>query len=68
MSSKSEAYGLERAHQYHLDAVAVPRQTYQDVAAFNTAINTVLARYAIDLVVLAGFLSLYQPPPALQAR
>jgi phosphoribosylglycinamide formyltransferase-1 len=68
ISSKSEAYGLERARQYHLDAVAVPRQTYQDVAAFNTAINTVLARYAIDLVVLAGFLSLYQPPPALAGK
>ncbi len=68
ISSKSEAYGLERARQYNLDAVAVPRQTYQDVVAFNTAINTVLSRYAIDLVVLAGFLSLYQPPPALAGK
>jgi formyltetrahydrofolate-dependent phosphoribosylglycinamide formyltransferase len=68
ISSKSEAYGLERARQYHLDAVAVPRQAYQDVAAFNAAINTVLARYAIDLVVLAGFLSLYQPPPTLAGK
>ena len=33
--------------------------------AFNAAINAVLARYPIDLVVLAGFLSLYNPPPAL---
>ena len=68
ISSKSEAYGLERARQYNLDAVAVPRQTYQDVVAFNTAINTVLSRYTIDLVVLAGFLSLYQPPPALAGK
>jgi phosphoribosylglycinamide formyltransferase 1 len=68
ISSKSGAYGLKRARQYHLDAVAVPRQTYQDVTAFNAAINTVLARYAIDLVVLAGFLSLYQPPPALAGK
>jgi formyltetrahydrofolate-dependent phosphoribosylglycinamide formyltransferase len=68
ISSKSEAHGLERARQYHLDAVAVPRQTYQDVTAFNAAINTVLARYAVDLVVLAGFLSLYQPPPALAGK
>jgi formyltetrahydrofolate-dependent phosphoribosylglycinamide formyltransferase len=68
ISSKSEAYGLERARQYNLDAVAVPRQAYQDMAAFNTAINEVLACYAIDLVVLAGFLSLYQPPPALAGK
>ena len=68
ISSKAEAYGLERARQYGLDAVAVPRQAYQQVEAFNAAINAVLARYPIDLVVLAGFLSLYQPPAALAGK
>jgi len=65
VSSKSEAYGLVRARQHGLDAVAVPRRGYPDLQAFNDAINAVLARYPIDLVVLAGFLSLYQPAPAL---
>ena len=68
VSSKSEAYGLVRARQYGLDAVAVPRKDYPELQAFNDAMNAVLARYAIDLVVLAGFLSLYQPPPALLGR
>jgi phosphoribosylglycinamide formyltransferase 1 len=68
ISSKAEAYGLERARQYGLDAVAVPRQAYQQVEAFNAAINAVLARYPIDLVVLAGFLSLYQPPAVLAGK
>jgi formyltetrahydrofolate-dependent phosphoribosylglycinamide formyltransferase len=68
ISSKSEAYGLERARQHGLNAIAVPRQAYQEVEAFNAAINAVLARYTIDLVVLAGFLSLYQPPPALAGK
>jgi phosphoribosylglycinamide formyltransferase 1 len=68
VSSKSEAYGLVRARQYGLDAVAVPRRDYPDPPAFNEAINTILARYHIDLVVLAGFLSLYDPPPALVGR
>jgi formyltetrahydrofolate-dependent phosphoribosylglycinamide formyltransferase len=68
ISSKSEAYGLARARQHGLDAVAVPRQEYQDIEAFNEAINEVLSRYHIDLVVLAGFLSLYQPPPALAEK
>jgi phosphoribosylglycinamide formyltransferase-1 len=68
ISSKAEAYGLARAHQHGLDAVAVPRQAYQEVEAFNAAINAVLARYTIDLVVLAGFLSLYQPPAALAGK
>ena len=48
ISSKVEAYGLERARQYGLDAVAVPRQAYQQVETFNAAINAVLARYPID--------------------
>ena len=68
VSSKSEAYGLVRARQHGLDAVAVPRRDYSDLQAFNDAINVVLARYPIDLVILAGFLSLYQPPPALVGR
>ena len=45
VSSKSEAYGLVRARQYGLDAVAVPRRDYPDPQAFNEAINTILARY-----------------------
>ena len=68
VSSKSEAYGLGRARQHGLDAVAVPRRHAPDLQAFNEAINAVLARYPIDLVVLAGFLSLYEPPPALLGR
>ena len=68
VSSKSEAYGLGRVRQHGLDAVAVSRRDYSDLQAFNDAMNAVLARYPIDLVILAGFLSLYQPPPALVGR
>jgi phosphoribosylglycinamide formyltransferase-1 len=68
VSSKRDAYGLIHAQQYGLDAVAIPRKEYADLEAFNTAINAVLVRYAIDLVVLAGFLSLYQPLPALAGK
>jgi formyltetrahydrofolate-dependent phosphoribosylglycinamide formyltransferase len=68
ISSKADAYGLERAGQHGLDAVAVPRKAHADTTAFNAAINAVLARYPIDLVVLAGFLSLYQPPPGLAGK
>lgn len=65
ISSKADAYGLQRARQYGLDAAAVPRRDYDSLAAFNDAINDVLSRYDIDLVVLAGFLSLYRPPSYL---
>jgi len=68
VSSKPEAYGLERAKAHGLDAVAVPRREHADLEAFNAAINAVLVPYDVDLVVLAGFLSLYQPLPALAGR
>ena len=68
VGSKADAYGLQRARQHGLDAVAVPRSDYASVDAFNDAINAVLCRYDIDLVVLAGFLSLYRPPPHLADR
>ena len=68
VSSKPEAYGLVRARAHGLDAVAVSRRDHPDLAAFNAAINAVLVPYDVDLVVLAGFLSLYQLPPALAGR
>ena len=68
VSSKPGAYGLERAKAHGLDAVAVPRREHADLEAFNAAINAVLVPYDVDLVVLAGFLSLYQPLPALTGR
>ena len=68
VSSKRAAYGLIRAQQHGLDAIAVPRMLYGSLEAFNDAINDVLAHYDIDLVVLAGFLSLYRPPAHLVGR
>lgn len=68
VSSKRDVYGLVRAQQHGLDAVAIPRMQYDSLQAFNDAINDVLAHYDIDLVVLAGFLSLYRPPAHLAGR
>ncbi|MGQ4808022.1 Phosphoribosylglycinamide formyltransferase [Candidatus Entotheonellaceae bacterium PAL068K] len=65
VSSKRDAYGLVRAQHHGLEAIAIPRRDYSSIATFNAAINAVLAGYRLDLVVLAGFLSLYRPPPAL---
>ena len=68
VSSKGDAYGLVRAQQHGIDAIAIPRKRYGSLQAFNDAINDVLARYDIDLVVLAGFLSLYRPAAHLVGR
>ena len=57
ISSKSGAAGLERARRRGIPALAVPRREFPDVERFNDALHAELARHAVDLVALLGFLS-----------
>ncbi|MDX2170292.1 MAG: phosphoribosylglycinamide formyltransferase [Deltaproteobacteria bacterium] len=61
VASRADAFGLERARRAGIPAVAVARKQYADGAAFNDALHAALAPHAPDLIVLAGFLSLFQP-------
>ena len=60
LSSRADAYGLERARQAGVPTVTVARKTYPDVQSFNDAAHAALEPYGAELVVLAGFLSLFQ--------
>ncbi len=60
VSSKADAYGLERARRRGLPAIAVPRREHPDTEAFNDALHAALEPYGVDLVALLGFLSLFQ--------
>ena len=60
ISSKGDAYGLERARKHGIPAVAIPRKKNPDIAAFNDAIHAELANHEVDLVALLGFLSLFE--------
>jgi formyltetrahydrofolate-dependent phosphoribosylglycinamide formyltransferase len=60
ISSKEDAFGLERARRRGIPAVAVPRKALRDLDAFNDALHAELARHEIDLIALLGFLSLFQ--------
>lgn len=57
VSNLPEALGLTKAKNY-----GYPAFHAQD----NGAINGILQEYGIELVLLAGYLKLYQPPPHLQ--
>lgn len=61
VSSKPDAYALERARLASVPARVVARRDYSDVTSFNDALHAALEPFAPDLVVLAGFLSLFQP-------
>jgi phosphoribosylglycinamide formyltransferase 1 len=60
ISSKANAYGLERARKHGIPAIAIPRKEHADPDTFNDALHAALEPYEADLVALLGFLSLFQ--------
>lgn len=60
VSSKKNAFGLERAERRGVPAIAVPRREHADIGAFNDALHEALEPYAPDLVCLLGFLSIFE--------
>lgn len=68
ISSRSDAYGLERAQQHGLEASCIPRGAYRDAEAYNTELNRSLDRYAPELIALAGYLHLFHFAPHYRGR
>jgi phosphoribosylglycinamide formyltransferase-1 len=60
ISSKKGAFGLERAENHGVAAIAVPRRDHPNVSAFNDALHEVLDRFEPDLICLLGFLSPFE--------
>ncbi|MBU0664746.1 MAG: phosphoribosylglycinamide formyltransferase [Proteobacteria bacterium] len=56
ISNVRDVLGLSKAEKYGYPAC---------YAAGNDEINAILKNYSIDIICLAGFLKLYEPPPAL---
>ncbi len=68
ISSRSRILGLERAAKLGLPAIVVPRRAFTDSDAFSRRIAEILAGYPVNLVCLAGFLSLWRIPAAFANR
>ena len=58
IASKEGVYALERAEKAGIEAFALPRKDYPDAAAYSAALTEALTERKIDLVVLAGFLTI----------
>ncbi len=58
ISNKAGAYALERAANAGVDTRTVLKKDCGSQAAFERAIRDVLEAYRVDLIVLAGFLSI----------
>ncbi len=60
VSSKADAFGLERARRRGIPALTVSRREHPNLDDFNDALHDALAPYDVELVALLGFLSLFQ--------
>ena len=61
VASKPGVYALERAAAAGVESAVVRRKDYTDSEAFDAALVRVLQEHGIDVVVLAGFLSVLGP-------
>jgi len=61
ISSKAGAYALERAERAGIPTAVIPRRDYDSQDAFDGAILGAWKKARIDLVVLAGYLSILSP-------
>ena len=58
VASKPGVYALERAKNAEIDSAVLCRKDYADIAAYSAALVKTLKEADIDLVVLAGFLTI----------
>jgi len=68
ISSRPEAYGLERARKHGVETAVVQKKDYEGTAGFSRAITAELAEADVDLVAMAGFLQFYRVPPQLKGK
>jgi phosphoribosylglycinamide formyltransferase-1 len=62
VSSRENAFGLERAKKHGIPTAAIVRKDYSDAHTFCESIWKTIRDHKVDLVVLAGFMSLLEVP------
>lgn len=68
VSSRADAFGLERARRRGIPAVVVSSGRHKDPDAFSRRIAEELARHPVDLVVMAGFMCFFRIPDEFIGR
>ncbi|MCZ6828108.1 MAG: phosphoribosylglycinamide formyltransferase [Gammaproteobacteria bacterium] len=61
LSNRADAYGLQRAAHADIAAVTVDHRDYSRREDFDQAMLQALAPYAVDLIILAGFMRILTP-------
>ena len=58
IASKPDIYALERAKKHEIASQVLARKEYESIAAYSKALTDALVAAEVDLVVLAGFLTI----------
>ena len=58
LSSRDDAYALKRAEKAGIPTVTVARKSYETSKLYDGAVLEAVGRYDVDLIVLAGFMSI----------
>ena len=62
ISDRPKAYALTRAARAGIPTHIVRTQDFENRVDFDAEISRLIERYAAELIVLAGFMKLFQPP------
>ena len=62
ISDRRKAYALTRAKRAGIPTQVVRTQDFANRLDFDAEISRVIEDYAVELIVLAGFMKLFQPP------
>lgn len=68
VSSRRSAGGLEKARAAGIPTAVVSRKEHADTASFSDAVSEALRGHGPDLVIMAGFLSLWTIPDDFSGR
>lgn len=68
VSSRADAFGIERAKKHGVPTALVERKKHKDVEAFSKLIFDAIRPYRPELVCLAGFMSLLRIPKEYEGR
>ncbi len=58
VSSRPDAYALERAKQHGVKGICISRKTFNNIEEYDEALISHFKSFEVDLVVMAGFLSI----------
>ena len=68
VASRADISGVAKAQSLGLPVQIVSRKDFDSTEAFSDAVTAVLEAHRVELVALAGFLSLYRIPPRYAGR